>query len=678
MSNIENNLDFENLSEKEKELALQILKEIADNGNSKKYNDLLYSDYKEVPVDIETFITSDEYIGKSWKDAQGNIKLYPYWIDVLKKLFPNNLDTCYNTFLESGARGLGKSEIACSVIFPYLIYRVLCLKDPLEFFHIKSTEKIAFAFMNIKLELAEAIAVDKFQKTIQMSPWFMSKGTVTSRNNRPYWNAPEPIEIIIGSQSDDVVGRPIFAAFFDEISFLKNKNIDEQKKKATDMIDTALGGMKTRFIHNGKNPTLLCVASSKRSEQSFMESYIRLLSEHEKDTTLIVDEPVWKVKPEGTYSKDTFYIGLGNKFLDSIVIPDEDTENLDAYTRRGYELLKAPIDFKAKALEDLDRMLCDFAGISSLSSNKFLSAQRLSDVITKEFENPFPDIIEVGNDPNDKSEYKDYFDFNKVCKKYLSKPLYIHLDMSVSGDKTGIAGVWIIGKKPTSDGNPGKDLVFQPAFSVSIKAPKGRQISFEKNRNFIRWLKSSGFIIKEITADTFQSTDLLQILSAEGFKCSILSVDRVEQVPNEKVGICRPYQYLKNVIYENRIKLYETKLLYNELVQLEKNNNTGKVDHIQGFSKDQADAIAGATYTASKYAEEFAYDYGEDINLVGQINNNTDFYTQQLTVNFEDELKKTFQTFHNSMPQQKEPDYGMGKATTNYTIPLLHDGICLW
>ena len=149
MSNIENNLDFENLSEKEKELALQILKEIADNGNSKKYNDLLYSDYKEVPVDIETFIMSDEYIGKSWKDAQGNIKLYPYWIDVLKKLFPNNLDTCYNTFLESGARGLGKSEIACSVIFPYLIYRVLCLKDPLEFFHIKSTEKIAFAFMKL-------------------------------------------------------------------------------------------------------------------------------------------------------------------------------------------------------------------------------------------------------------------------------------------------------------------------------------------------------------------------------------------------------------------------------------------------------------------------------------------------------------------------------------------------
>jgi len=43
------------------------------------------------------------------------------------------------------------------------------------------------------------------------------------------------------------------------------------------MIDTAIGGMLTRFVHEGKNPTMLCVASSKRSEQSFMEEYIKTL-----------------------------------------------------------------------------------------------------------------------------------------------------------------------------------------------------------------------------------------------------------------------------------------------------------------------------------------------------------------------------------------------------------------
>ena len=72
------------------------------------------------------------------------------------------------------------------------------------------------------------------------------------------------------------------------------------------MIDTAIGGMLTRFVYNGNNPTVLNIASSKRSEQSFLEEYIRTLSQAEGHSTLIVDKPVWEVKPEGTYRKETF------------------------------------------------------------------------------------------------------------------------------------------------------------------------------------------------------------------------------------------------------------------------------------------------------------------------------------------------------------------------------------
>ena len=410
-----NNLpELQNLSEQERELAISILKEISEKGKSEKLDELKYSEYKEIPVDIETFLTDDRYLGKPWKDSFGNSKVYPFWMKVLKEIFPNNTDTAYDTLLESGARGIGKSEQACAAICPYLMYRVLCLKNPLEFYRLKSNEKIAFAFMNIKLELSEAVAVDKFQKTVQMSPWFMQRGTMTRRNNRPFWVPPEPLEIIIGSQSDDVIGRPIFYAFFDELSYLKNQDIDKQKEKALDMVDTAIGGMKTRFIHKGKNPTLLVVASSKRSEQSFMESYIRTLQETQNESTYIVDKPVWEVKPEGTYSKETFYIGLGNKFLDNIVIPDSDRDKIQLYREKGYSIIESPIDFKSKALEDLDRMLCDFAGISSFSSNKYISAGRLADVIDDTIKNPMPDIIKVGNSKEDISEYKDFFDMSVI------------------------------------------------------------------------------------------------------------------------------------------------------------------------------------------------------------------------------------------------------------------------
>lgn len=340
---------------------------------------------------------------------------------------------------------------------------------------------------------------------------------------------PEPIRIIIGSQADDVIGQPIYFAFFDEISFIRNQDIDKQKEKAKNMVDTAIGGMFTRFIHNGKNPTLLAIGSSKRSEQSFMEEYIKLIAQNESNKALVVDKPVWEVKPKGTYSEETFFIGVGNKFLESIVIPDEDVDKLDLYKQKGYQILEAPIDFKAKALEDLERTLCDFAGISSSSLNKYMSASIVNDVIHSEYKNPFPDIIETGNGKQDTAQYKNFFNLNNIPRELMSKPLFVHLDMSISGDMTGIAGVWITGKKPSSDPNQqAKDLNFRLAFSTSVKAPKGYQISFEKNRNFIRWLKEVGFRVRAITSDTFQSYDLQQQLSSEGFECSILSVDRVD------------------------------------------------------------------------------------------------------------------------------------------------------
>lgn len=57
--------ELNGLSEQEKELALQILKQFSQSGKSKIYNDLLYEDYEEIPVDIETFITDDRYLGKA-------------------------------------------------------------------------------------------------------------------------------------------------------------------------------------------------------------------------------------------------------------------------------------------------------------------------------------------------------------------------------------------------------------------------------------------------------------------------------------------------------------------------------------------------------------------------------------------------------------------------------------
>ena len=57
--------------------------------------------------------------------------------------------------------------------------------------------------------------------------------------------------------------------------------------------------MKSRFMRQKGEvtylPTLNIIASSKNSEQSFLEEYIQTKKKNESKNTLIVDEPQWVV-----------------------------------------------------------------------------------------------------------------------------------------------------------------------------------------------------------------------------------------------------------------------------------------------------------------------------------------------------------------------------------------------
>lgn len=922
----ENFSELNNLSDEEKALVFRILNEYSQKGSSQSYRELVESDFKEQPVDIITFIKDNNYLGKAWHLADGRCKLFPFWEEQLKKLFPDPYTTAYNNFIESGARGLGKAQPLTSKvltdkgflpmgnitvgtlvygadgelhdvthIFPqgkkpvyrvsfsdgtfaecsdehlwtvidktetpvtltlnqiknsdykenkyqiplchpinykqsvrheaspysdgeqtaysnsdyifnknflyaniderievvegmfykcrtstnnfwkftitttnsvkqkyicalvqslggtatinidkveihlpqtikpkyvphnkkienqsdpvryitaieykgeeecqcimvnssehlyitdnyivthnseiaitcglYLMYRLMCLKNPYDYLNLKPTEAVVFAFMNVSMKDSEDIGVTKFQNTVQKSPWFMSRGTMTGINTL-IWNPPKFIQIIVGSKADHVRGKAVFFSFHDEVSFARNQDIEKQKQIAIDIIDTSIGGMKTRFTQHGKNPTLLVLASSKRSDKSFLETHMKKKLETEKENVLIIDEPVWNVRPASEYSGRHFYVAQGNKFLASEVIPDG--ADIQSYKNRGYKVLSVPIEYKAQFRENIDRALCDYAGVSSSDLTKYIAGFRLSAVTTKSYKNLFTkELIEVGNSKDDKAEYKDFIDLSRVTEEMKSRPLFIHLDMSLSGDNTGIAGVWIKGKKANpNDDELSKDLLFKLAFEVAIKAPRGYQVSMEKNRNFIRWLKNIGFNVKGVSSDTFQSADLLQILSTEGFNTSILSVDRIDNANK----ICLPYHYLRNTIYEERIEIFESPELTEELLALERDTN-GKIDHPDHGkygAKDRADAVCGATYNASQHAQDFAFNYGETIETMLDTNYNE----------YNSEIDKMNRVFEQEIMQQHNKqlsdgehfmDFGLGKAQP-LTSPLLNDGIII-
>ena len=637
---------LKSLNDDEKSLVLSILQEYENDGYSNTYNTLLYSDYSEIPVDISTFLHNRDYLGNALYDQEGRFTLFPYWEEKLKDIFPTNTTTRYNTIIFTGAIGLGKSTIAVICLL-YMLYRLLCLKDPYLYYGMQPIDKITISLMNITIENAKGVALDKMNQMILSSNWFMSHGKMSGISNLEF--VPDKhIELITASSNNQVIGRAVFANFSDEVNWGLTNDTEKLKKKYKQLVSQIDARMKSRFMRQRGDetylPTLNIIASSKNNEQSFLEDYIETKKKNETSKTLIVDEPQWVVDSRKD-SKEKFYVAIGNKFLANELLPKNSPKALvDEYRAKGYTMLEVPIGYYDNFFDNIDGALMDVAGVATASSLKYISGMRWNEIKTNTYENPFTkEIIEVGNSKDDTSQYSDFFDLSKVSDELRAKPLYIHLDLSKKGDKTGIAGVYIVGKRHKVEGEASsKELFFKVAFNVSIKAPKGFEISFDKNRQFIRWLREQGFHIKGISADTFQSTQIQQQLMADGFDVKTISVDRLDSETKQ----CLPYAYLKATIYDRRLEVYEKcDFLTEEVLGLERQSD-GHINHPENGtigSKDAIDAVCGSLFNASQHADEYAYDYGENLQQVIEVNQEGDVEKlKQMTTSFEEELKKAF------------------------------------
>ena len=202
------------LSEEERSVALQILEQYANTGESDLMDDLKFSDFDEIPVSIDEFLDNEIYLGKGlWQvdptTGERKCTLFPYWRDTLNKIFPDNLTTAYNTFIMTGAIGLGKS-LAGVLAMLYMLYRLLCLKDPYAFYGLQPIDKITVALMNITLDAAKGVAWDKLQQLLQSSEWFLAHGSLNASKTDPVWQPNKNIELIYGSNNRHIVGRALF------------------------------------------------------------------------------------------------------------------------------------------------------------------------------------------------------------------------------------------------------------------------------------------------------------------------------------------------------------------------------------------------------------------------------------------------------------------------------------
>lgn len=425
-------------------------------------------------------------------------------------------------------------------------------------------------------------------------------------------NVKETHNFIVKAGNVDVV---VHNCMLDEISFNKASAATDLKKKIMDLYSQVRSRMVSRFSKEGILQAKAFLISSKRSDSDFLDVYAQ--TRVNEPDTFIVDEPQWVVKPAGTFSKETFRVAVGSKSKSSMILQDDDRTTDDELIQKGYsQVIHPPVSLKPDFERDMDTALRDLAGISTTFFMKFLPLDKVRDCYSKTLKNPF-DNAEPLIGLKDNSQLWDYFNVNMVPDWLKSLPMYIHNDIAITGDGYGLGCVACAGLKNKWNERIGQmttDPVYITVFACRIKAPKGDQVSIEKVRNFIYWLKfEQGFNIQKVTADSFQSTDMLQNMQTRGIPSKMISLDRTPE----------GYITFRNAIFEKRVMLPVISKLEEELINLEQNQSTGKVDHPRNgcFTKDTEVILTdGRTLTMLDLAKE--YESGK-INYVYSYNHET-------------------------------------------------------
>lgn len=390
--------------------------------------------------------------------------------------------------------------------------------------------------------------------------------------------------------SGDTLAVSHNCVFIDEINFAKSgvKDINIAKAHMKNIYDTVNARISGTFRIGGEVYGKLIAASSKNQDNDFLSDHIENQLNAGNTHLYLVDEPQWKVLPKSMFSDKVFHFTVGDRYKKGFVIPDEndDEAHRQEYIDQGYEVVEAPAEFKKNFIADYDISLRDIAGISVAGAMGFITQEVITPNISTNRYNPFfTDIIQVGT--KDNKTIEEFFRLDVVPDRLKHCLLNIHLDLSETGDRTGIGGVWVDGTKVVQDMD-GRNVAlpyFREAFSVGVEPPRGDRLSFQKVVNFLFWLRRNGFNIGTISTDQYQSSYMRELLSGEGFNTEKISVDRSEE----------PYIGLKNILYDQRIELVKNEFRDNELINLQRMN--GKIDHKPNTSKDISDCLCGACWT---------------------------------------------------------------------------------
>lgn len=535
-------------------------------------------EFWEIPVDIDTFMGRGylEQTGVTLSHYQKEMiehmtQIFRY--ETLVKLYGKATADVYwsKTVRETicmVGKGSGKdycAEIACA----YVVYKLLCMKNPALYFGKPPGDSIDIINVAINADQARNVFFSGFSRMVRNSPWFKEHGGVepTQRAVRFDHN----ITVYSGhSEAEAFEGYNTLMVILDEIAGFEHMpkgDDDNGVSPAQAIYDMYNASITSRFGANGK----LVLLSFPRQKGDFIHArYEKVVGEvyhHPYQHTFVMNDKLPVDAP-------------GNSFTiewteDEIISYAKD--NVWALRRPSWEVnpVKFIEEYKNDFYEEPSKALGKFAAEPQESVGGFFDQHDLID----EFSN-----------------YKNGWDSERGIFFESFKPdpdagYYIHVDLARKHDRCVVSMAHVSGWRRV--GMQGGDDDIVPTVEVDLIrywTPKGdRHVDFTAVREFIMTIIRSGFNVRKITFDQWQSEEMIKYFNRLGVESDVLSV-----------GLAH-YMDLKLMVAERRVTAPFDEILRKELKQLFITKNGKNVDHprTKDGSKDLADAVCGSVFNAA-------------------------------------------------------------------------------
>ena len=526
--------------------------------------------FEEKPVDAKTFVESSDYLGQpplspiQYDIVEAMSQVYKK--EDLQELYGDTEGSRYyekytkNEIILQLGKGSGKdftSTVACA----YIVYKLLCLKDPARYFGKPSGDAIDLINVAINAQQAKNVFFKGFKTKIEKSPWFAGKYNAKADSVE----FDKSITVYSGhSERESHEGLNLLLAVLDEISGFASEvgTGNEQGKTAENIYKAFRGSVDSRFPDLGK----VVLLSFPRYQGDFISKrYEDVIAEKEtieKKHLFIMNEDLPHDDPN-----NQFEINWEEDNIISYKVP-----KVLAFKRPTWEVnpTRKIDDFKLAFYTDIGDAMMRFACMPTFASDAFFKQKE-----------------KLEKCMNTRNPLDSFRRFDETFKADPEKVYYIHADLAQKHDKCAVAIAHVdkwVNIQVIKDYEQVAPIVVVDAVAWWEPRAEG-PVNLSEVKQWIINLRREGFNIGMVSFDRWQSFDIQNELQAVGIKTETVSVAK------------KHYEDLAMMIYEERVAIPMIPILLEEMSEL-KIMKGNRVDHPRKKSKDLADAVCGAVFGA--------------------------------------------------------------------------------